>query len=270
MNDDLEGRSDSSDDPGTSGTEPVMRALEERLEIQERLLGIVSHDLRTPLNTILTAAAVIQRRPDVDERLASAVRYIVAAGNRAERLVSDLMDFTQTRYGASLSIQPDVVDVRRLIRNIVEEARLTFPSRELLVDVQDIGSALWDADRIHQALINLLRNAVAYSPAGSAVHVAATDRDDIIELRVTNQSEALPAELMENLFEPMKRLEGISKGGGLGLGLYIVKQIAIAHGGTVVVESAGAEISFAVRLPRRAQQGAALPIASAKLTKREI
>ena len=122
----------------------------------------------------------------------------------------------------------------------------------------------WDADRLAQVLSNLVRNAIEHGPTDAPIDVVATGRDDQVSLTVHNGGVPIPPEVIESIFEPMVRhTHGAHARHGLGLGLYIARQIALAHGGSLEVTStATAGTTFELRLPRRKQPGAATQSAS--------
>ncbi|WP_425434280.1 GAF domain-containing sensor histidine kinase [Myxococcus fulvus] len=221
--------------------------------LREQLLGIVSHDLRNPLNAILMSAATLVRRTDLDERARRAVRRIVDSADRAQRLIRDLLDFTQARMGQVLPVDRQPLDLHELTQQVAEEVQAVAPERVLEVRTQGIGRGAWDADRIAQVLHNLLANAMQYSPPGARIQVSSEAHDQELVLRVHNDGPPIPLEVLPTLFEPMKR--GTTNGAerrSVGLGLFIVDQIARAHGGSVEVASTQAEgTTFSVHLPRR-------------------
>ncbi|NVJ05674.1 GAF domain-containing sensor histidine kinase [Myxococcus sp. AM001] len=222
--------------------------------LREQLIGIVSHDLRNPLNAISLAAATLMRLAELDERAQRGLRRILNASDRAHRLIRDLLDFTHVRTGMPLPINPQAADLHQLIRQVVDEVQLTAPEREL--DVVHAGDArgTWDPDRIAQVLTNLLANAMQYSPSGSLIRVEARGEAQKVVLSVSNAGEPIPVGLLPTLFKPMTRgTTTVTERRSVGLGLFIVEQIARAHGGKVeVVSTAETGTTFRVHLPRGA------------------
>ncbi len=224
-----------------------------RAEFEQQLMGIVSHDLRNPLSAILMAAALVLRREDASPWLTKTVSRIVSSAERAQRMIRDLLDFTQARMGSGIPLQPATLNLHELAHQVVEEARTAHPERELSFVHQGDGAGVWDSDRIAQVLSNILGNALRYGREGSPVRIESEGQVEHVLLRVHNQGTPIPPELLPRLFEPLTRggtrLSPSDR--SIGLGLFIVRQIVLAHRGTVEVRSSAAEgTTFTVRLPR--------------------
>jgi signal transduction histidine kinase len=236
--------------------EELRRAEEEaraRADFEQQLIGIVSHDLRNPLNAMLLSASALLRREDTDARSLRALSRIVSSGERATRLVRDLLDFTQARLGNGIPLQRRPMNLHQVARGVVEEVRAAHPERDLRLETEGDGEGLWDPDRLAQVLTNLASNAVAYSPAESAIRVRVRGgvRGGEASLEVHNGGPPIPAALQPQLFEPYRRGEGPGDAGSIGLGLFIVCQVVRAHGGRVEVHSTEADgTTFRVHLPR--------------------
>ncbi|WP_434390437.1 PAS domain-containing sensor histidine kinase [Melittangium boletus] len=242
-------------------TEQVrLRQEAQRLEAEQRrrndfeqyLIGIVSHDLRGPLSTILLGLQVLLRR-ELDAPTLEALVRLRSNTERAVRMVRDLLDFTQARLGGGLRISREPMDVHALVRGVVEEHALTHPERELLLEQRGDGRGAWDADRLAQLVGNLLGNALKYSPPDGPVTVRGVGEDGQVFLEVHNGGTPIAPEALARLFQPLQRaVDGPDPAGrSVGLGLYIVEQIVRAHGGDIrVVSSALEGTTFSVRLPR--------------------
>ncbi|HWM85827.1 MAG TPA: ATP-binding protein [Kofleriaceae bacterium] len=227
-------------------------AARRQTEFEQQLVGIVSHDLRNPLQAMMMGAHAALMREDIDPALAKTLARIVSSGERAARMISDLLDFTQARAGGGLPVSRHDMDLHEVARHTVGEVQMSAPDRTLWLEATGDGQGHWDPDRLAQIVTNLVSNALAYSPTGTPVTVRTAGEEDWMVLEVHNMGPAIPAEVVPTLFEPFRRGKG---GGGnhrsIGLGLYIVKQIAVAHGGSVEVESAAETgTSFRIRLPR--------------------
>jgi signal transduction histidine kinase len=228
---------------------------QERASFEQQLIGIVSHDLRNPLQAILLGTAGLLRRDEVDERTTKAAARIQLAAERASRMVKDLLDFTQARLGGGIPLTPRPMDLHTLVRETLEELQAAYPERDLRVAAQGEGSGTWDADRLAQVVQNLTSNALKYSPAGTPVTVRSRAEGDRVELQVHNEGEPIGPEALARLFQPMQRAtsQADSSGRSVGLGLFIVRHIVEAHGGTVRVESTAEQgTTFSVQLPRSA------------------
>jgi len=230
---------------------------EERLrqtaEFRERFLGVVSHDLRNPLNAILLSANALLRTEGIPASHTKMVRRIVTSGERMSRMIGELLDFTRGRLGGGIPIHPQRVNLRHLCRHVLEELEIGFPGRELRLDAEGDFVGQWDPDRLSQLLGNLGKNALDYSPADTRVDFTLGDEGGCVRVEVHNEGAPIPEQLLVGIFEPFRRaVEGDAHPtSGLGLGLFIVREIARSHGGTVEVRSSEAEgTTFTVRLPR--------------------
>ena len=226
-----------------------------RAEFAEQLIGIVSHDLRNPLNAITLSVAALLRQEDLGDRQAKGLARISAATERATRMIRDLLDFTRARLGGGIPIERKPLELHTHCRQVVEEVRLAHPDREVEVVRSGDGAGEWDGDRLAQVITNLVNNALAYSPPGTPVRVETRGVDGTVLLCVHNAGKPISRELLPRLFEPMTRgrAAGDSASRSIGLGLFIVANIVQAHGGTIEVRSEEGEgTTFTVRLPRRA------------------
>lgn len=228
---------------------------ERRAELAERMVGIVSHDLRNPLSAIKMAADMLQRTQadevTAQERQARMVSHIGNSVDRAQRLITDLLDFTLIQVGRGLPVSLAPVDLHALVANTVEELRLTFPGRELRHEQDGEGQFLADGDRLYQLLGNLVANAMVYGDSDGAVTVGTRFDEHSVTLSVHNVGQPLPDEAQAHLFEPMTRGHQDDGRHNLGLGLFIVREIARAHHGDVaVISTADMGTTFIVRCPR--------------------
>jgi phosphoserine phosphatase RsbU/P len=231
-------------------------AAQRSAEFEKQLIGIVSHDLRNPLNTITLGASLLLRREELDDKSTHLVRRIVASAERATRMIRDLLDFTQARLGSGIPIEPKSIDLHAHALQAVEELQHTHPGRmvETLQEGDTFGD--WDPDRIHQVIMNLTGNALAYSPPDSVVTVRTRGQSDNVALEVHNFGDCIPPERLPQVFAPLSR--GVRAGDlqsrSIGLGLFIVDSIVRAHAGKIVVRSdALTGTTFTVCLPRSLQ-----------------
>ncbi len=238
--------------------ERLMALEQERAGFEQQLIGIVSHDLRTPIAAITMGAAVLLRRPDVEERQRRTVERILSSAGRANRMIHDLLDFTQARLGGGIKTQRLPGDFHAIVRQVVEESQVSNPGRILRLTQTGEGGGKWDADRLSQLVSNLLSNALHYSPPDSVVRIETHGEPEHVVLTVRNAGAPISPEVLPRLFQPMQRgVEGMSEARSVGLGLYIVDQVVRAHGGSIsVTSSQGDGTAFTVSLPRRAGCGA--------------
>ena len=210
------------------------RAAEERALFAEQMIGIVSHDLRNPLSTIQLSAAILKAQ-ELTPKQHKRVEAILRATAHGTRMISDLLDFTQARLGRGLRLERAEIDPHALVGQAVDDLRVAHPGRALVLKTSGSGRMSADAQRLAQLLGNLVANAMTHGePEGTVTVVAAID-DRALTLSVHNTGAPIPVEQLATLFEPMTR--GSSRGEGIGLGLFIVREIARRHGGDVVVRS---------------------------------
>jgi phosphoserine phosphatase RsbU/P len=217
----------------------------------EQMVAIVSHDLKNPLTAIKMASDVLAR----GERTAKEtlmLGHISHSADRAERMIGDLLDFALARVGHGIAISPASVELNAFVTQSVDELRVAFPKAKLLHQAIGTGSVTLDADRIQQIIGNLVANAVAYGDLNKPITVTSRLEDDQASISVHNLGPVIPEPLMAVLFEPMTRgTETDSDVRSVGLGLFIVREIAMAHGGDVLVNSsADRGTTFTVHLPR--------------------
>lgn len=220
----------------------LRRAERERERHRELFLGTVGHDLRNPLQTILTATQVLSASPALGPGERKVVGTIERTADRMRRLIDQLLIFTQGVAGG-VPVQRQAVDVGELVRAVVREHAT---GREIEVVDQFSGAASLDPERVTQLLDNLLTNAVRYGTGKVTVRLARAGNEVVIA--VHNTGTPILQNKLDTLFDPYRR--ATSSRGGVGLGLYIVDQIARAHGGSVTVSSSTDEgTTFTARLP---------------------
>jgi signal transduction histidine kinase len=230
------------------------RAGVERVTFGNQLIGIVSHDLRNPLNTILLSANVLARRGALGSKDAQLVQRIQNAAERAAGLVRDLLDFTLTQMGGRIPVQRRAMNLHDLLHAVLAELEAAHPGRVACLLDADDPRGEWDPDRLSQVVENLVSNALKYGAADGVVRVRTVCESRALRLEVHNEGEPIPAGKLRAIFEPLQRGAEASQPNpdrSIGIGLYIVRHIVEAHGGTVEAESAtGLGTTFVVRLPR--------------------
>ncbi len=229
--------------------------LEEEARFRERFIGIVGHDLRSPLGAITFASAVLMQQDECSEAQSRVVRRISRSADRMARMIKDLLDFTRSRQGGGMPLTRAPTDLRAVCRQVVEEAQIANPQRVVRFAAQGDALGAWDADRLAQVASNLIGNALEHGAADGPVQVRLRDTGagSVVVLEVHNDGPPIPPELLPRLFDPFRRSAGSDEGAatGLGLGLFIVHQIVTAHGGTIRVTSDVAQgTTFTVELPR--------------------
>ena len=224
---------------------------ERALRSSEFFVGILSHDLRNPLNALRLSAEHILVRTHADNASEGPVRRearrIIGTVDRMNRMVGQLLDFTRIRVGHGLPVDRTDMDLAEVSRRIIGDARTSRPDRNIALRVHGDPRGRWDPDRLWQLLSNLVSNAIEY---GDDVRVEVDgEHPDNVILRVRNRGH-IPPELRPHIFEPFRRRNGAPKDAGLGLGLFIAREIAHAHGGSIQLETSDEDVVFIVRLRR--------------------
>lgn len=218
------------------------------------LLGMLGHDMRTPLNSIVTTASYLARL-NAGEEVSVAAQRLIRSGASIQSLLDDLVDLNRTSLGLGIKIVPSAVDLAPAVAEEVEQLRSAYPDRSIELAVTGNTHGRWDADRLKQLLRNLVTNAIEYGAPGTTVRVGLHGDDREVRVEVTNHGASLERSAISEMFRPLQRGSSDDHGdssSNLGLGLFIVQEIVTAHGGTINVESGGGETTFVVRLPRQA------------------
>jgi signal transduction histidine kinase len=218
---------------------------EQALQMKDLILGVLGHDLRSPVTAICASAELLLRDEKVPERRAALVR-ISSSGHRMDRMVRALVDYARSYFGGGVPVFAAPAHIDRICQRVIDEVQSTHPGRVVELRVAGNAEGNWDADRVAQALTNLVINAVEH--AHGEVVVEIEGHTDVVTVSVTNDG-AFPEELRESLFQPFRK--GDRGGRGLGLGLFIVREIAVAHGGRVELAPAdGPRTRFITYWPR--------------------
>lgn len=229
----------------------------ETAELREQFIAVLGHDLRTPLGSILLGTEVLAlKHPDPESR--PIVERIRRSATRMAALVDDVVDFTRGRMGSGIPMRMREADVDGTLEQVVDEMRGLYPRRTIEAQIAPGLRLRCDPERLAQLLSNLLKNALVHGSADAPVQVVAATIAGEFVLSVANSGPELPQTVIDSLFKPYWRAASRSGSEGLGLGLYIVDQIARAHNGTIEVSSQDGTTVFLFRLV-----GASLPAASA-------
>lgn len=223
---------------------------------RQMFLAILSHDLRNPLFCIDTAALIVARtNPDV--KVAEALAMVKSSTEEISGLIRDLIDFASSGLGAAMPLTCGPVDLQKLCREVFEGFRVTHPDRTLHFHPDGDLTGDWDADRLRQVVSNLMGNALQHGSTEGPVELSVAAEDTTVVMSVRNDGEPIPPDLLPTIFDPLARYATVESAerrvaGSVGLGLYIVREIVIAHGGTIEVASTAQEgTTFTVRLPRQ-------------------
>jgi signal transduction histidine kinase len=223
-----------------------LRRREAALSMKDRQIAVLAHDLRNPLNTVSAAIRLLAQLPDGERARREQVFGRIERGlTRMNGMIRDLLDYARAGSGA-IPIVRERMDLGDLARDLVDEFELADPDRRIDLTISGDTTGTWDKARLYQALSNLVGNATHYGHGNAAVAVGR--QGDHVEISVHNVGAPIPADLLPVIFEPFRRGDGDA--GGLGLGLYIVRAIARAHGGEVTATSSEhLGTTFALRLP---------------------
>jgi len=218
------------------------------------LLGMLGHDMRSPLNTILMTAQYLGAL-NAGASVSEAASRLIQSGSSMKTLLDDLVDFNRTRLGLGIKVNIAALNLASLFAGELEQLRGANPGRLIELETAGDTRGFWDGPRLQQLLRNLVANAIIHGAAGAPIRVMLTGAETSVALEVKNNGPAIKKEIVDRIFDPLARGVGQDNQddstGGLGLGLYIVREIALAHGGEVNVHSDNSETVFIVSLPRQ-------------------
>ncbi|MEP6651790.1 MAG: GAF domain-containing protein [Myxococcales bacterium] len=230
--------------------ERLIGELTQTLRLNELFAGILGHDLRNPLGAILMSATVLSRKA-TDPVLVRTAGRILTAGQRMNRMISQLLDFTRVRAAGTLPIQRTRLDLAAVMRQAIDEIPESAAGEGVRLEPVGDTQGWWDADRLAQAGSNLVSNALRHRDAGEVVVRMEGDDPGHVTLSVRNRG-TIPENLLPVIWEPFQQGALRERRTGLGLGLFITREIVTAHAGSVQVEchQETGTTTFVVRLPR--------------------
>jgi signal transduction histidine kinase len=224
---------------------------------RDMFLAVLGHDLRGPLSGINMSALLLAKPGLSDTARQQAAARVKRACRDMNRLITDLLEYTRTRLGAGIPIDRSACDLGPVCEASLEDIRAGNPEQQFVQQLSGDLTVQADAARMQQALSNLLNNAVQHGSRQSPVTLTADGEVDAIVLKVSNAGDPIPADKLQAIFEPLVQAPSASSEvherskTSLGLGLFIVREIVLAHGGTISVESsAAAGTVFTIRLLR--------------------
>ncbi len=222
---------------------------------REMVVGILSHDLRSPLQAIALSTELSLHMGTLNERQTMLSKKVLECTHRMSALINDLLDVTRARFGAGLPVVRAMMNMGNVAEQIVHEVRVVHPQRTIELSMSGILAGEWDKARIGQIFSNLLNNAMQYGSHSAPVRVALKGEPEVVTLAVANDGVPIPVEKIKMIFDPLTRVvtdqDSIPTSGNLGLGLYITKEIVLAHGGTIEVTSSEMDgTTFTARFPR--------------------
>lgn len=219
---------------------------------RDRVLGMLGHDLRNPLAAIALAASDLLATPCPASVHARRAAMIERGASRMLRMVTDLTDFARTRLGCGIPIAPGPCDMGEICEEAAAELRLGNPSRTVTVESAGDLAGLWDRDRVVQVISNLIANGLEHGEDPIEVRAVASRDGAHVLTSVTSHGPAIPEEQLGRLFEAFYVVEGLTqrRSTNLGLGLFIVHEIARAHDARVTVRSDDRGTVFDIAWPR--------------------
>ena len=226
---------------------------------RDEALGILGHDLRNPLSTVVMASSSMLESDELDDGQRRMLTRIASGATLMTRILGDLTDLTHTRFGEVITIHPKALDLERLCQEVVADVNARQADGTPVVRFAASGDLRgdWDVDRIKQALVNLIGNAVTHRGRGK-VEVVARGAGPEVVVSVCNGGEPIAPDLLARILEPHVRRVAAPSERRLGLGLYVTAPIMIAHGGKLTVTStAEAGTTFSLNLPRAVPDSAA-------------
>lgn len=216
------------------------------------LLGMLGHDMRTPLASIAMTASYLATL-DGAEEVVKAAQRLQRASSSIQALLDDLVDFNRTKFGLGVKVVQTDVDLAKELADEVEQLREANPHRQIEFAAAGDNRGRWDGGRMKQVVRNLVSNAIKYGSLDTAIRVDLRGEETEVWLEVANSGPVIDPAALSQIFDPLIR--GSSQDGrhdapdSLGLGLFIVREIVVAHGGEIEVRNEGGDTIFAVRLP---------------------
>ncbi|QIR36657.1 response regulator [Tolypothrix sp. PCC 7910] len=223
--------------------------------IKDEFLAILSHELRTPINTILGWSRLLQSGRLAPEKISPALETIERNAKLQVQLIEDLLDVSSILQG-KLTLQTQSIKLESIVLSAIETVTLAAQTKSIQVNTifaPNVGMVLGDSTRLQQVVWNLLSNAVKFTPPGGKVDVQLNQIDGYAQIIVSDTGKGISAEFLPYAFDYFRQADSSSTRnfGGLGLGLAIVRNIVEMHGGTVTAASPGNDLgaTFTVCLP---------------------
>lgn len=235
--------------------ESITRYTESMILSQDIFLGVLGHDLRDPLNSIGAGAQFLLHGKQSDERSIRLGSQMYTSVLRMNKMLDNLLNFTQSRIGGGLKIVHEIVDLALISKQVIEEFHLSHSNRIIHNEINGDCTGNWDGGRLSQAYQNLISNALQYGSMESAISVTTTGFEDHIIFTVRNDGTPIPFDSQRTIFNLMHRIPHVEEERNmkknLGLGLYIVREIVTAHHGDISVTSSDSDGTiFRVQLPK--------------------
>jgi len=237
--------------------ESVQRYSSEVAASRDMFLAVLGHDLRGPLTGIDMSAMLLAKPGLSDAARQEAAARIKRASRGMSRLITDLLEYTRTRLGAGIPIDRSACDLGPVCEAALEDIRTGNPDQQFVQRMSGDLTLQGDSARMQQVLSNLLSNAVQHGNRQSPITLTAEGEPDAVVLKVSNSGDPIPLHALQAIFEPLVQAPNANSDmherskTSLGLGLFIVREIVLAHGGSISVESSlDAGTVFTIRIPR--------------------
>lgn len=233
----------------------------ETAALREKFIAVLGHDLRTPLSVVQNGISLLKMR-HADTATGELLTRMTRSVGRMSAMVDEVVDFTRGRMGGGIPIKlRQVHDADLAFAQVVEELCNVHPEADIVARIQPGIELVCDIDRLSQLLSNLLKNAIVHGTPGTPVHVTILANEHHFAISVSNEGPALPPHTVEQLFKPFWRMPSDDAQQGLGLGLFIVAEVARSHGGKMEVTSSAGTITFTFSIPQR-QDTLSAPLSS--------
>jgi signal transduction histidine kinase len=223
---------------------------------RDLFLAILGHDLRAPLSSMAMAGDLLTHPEVTHDQIAKNGARVKRSARLMSSMVEDLLGYTRTQLGSGMPVTLARTDIKDICQSAVEDASAVHPGRKFQLDAAGDLVGYFDSVRLHQLFANLFVNAAQYGAKEHPVVINARGDADAIIIEVTNQGPAIPEASLQSIFTPLVQLPRENEKDtrprtSLGLGLFVAREIAMAHGGTIAVKSdAAAGTTLTVRIPR--------------------
>ncbi len=209
---------------------------------RDLVVGVLGHDLRGPVQAIMLSAELAVHMGTLSERQTMLINKVLESARRMGGLIGNLLDVTRARFGSGLPVVRAMMNIGFVARQVIDEVQTVHPRRAIELATSGDLMGDWDKARVGQVFSNLLGNAIQYGFQGSPIRVELAGVSGAVTVTVSNQGVPIPPDRMEAVFDPLTRgLPDKGGSGNLGLGLYITREVMVAHGGTIAVTSTEAD-----------------------------
>lgn len=242
------GECDSARSLGDDVQRAALRMASQNEQLQALLIGILGHDLRNPLNAISLSAAAMSAGGDETGEFGGRIER---STSRMDDLIRSMLDYSTIRAAGGLAVKRKAVDVSQLLQEIVDETRSAYPGADIEIDIQTPVVAWLDATRFQQLISNLLSNARHHGDLTHPIEVQLRSEEDVLRLTVSNYGPKIPEARRTDIFNAFQSSKSKQSSGRVGLGLYICREITLAHGGQIHVSCPNERVCFEVEIPSK-------------------